>query len=206
MPASSVARAIAPPSASISLTRWPLPIPPMEGLQDIWPSVSILWVSSNVRPPARALASAASVPACPPPTTMTSNEVEFCTASGQELRWKGGRILATFQGERQSFTRNPVFKKTERFRQFVTGIRTPGKLGVNRYQTRCSTWNIVLLMDMFYPQVIQAKFIPYPPPIPSIYTRIPQPAHRYLTALSTTKKTWYYYLKVSACFRNIWRS
>ena len=73
MPASSVAIAIAPPSASTSLTRWPLPMPPIDGLQDIWPSVSMLWVSSSVRRPMRAAASAASVPAWPPPTTMTSN-------------------------------------------------------------------------------------------------------------------------------------
>jgi hypothetical protein len=33
MPARSAARAIAPPSASISRTRWPLPMPPMAGLQ-----------------------------------------------------------------------------------------------------------------------------------------------------------------------------
>ena len=63
MPASSVAAAIAPPSASISLTRWPLPIPPIDGLQDICPRVSMLWVSSSVRAPIRAAASAASVPA-----------------------------------------------------------------------------------------------------------------------------------------------
>src|SRR6187402_668554 len=31
------------------------------------------WVSSSVRAPMRAAASAASVPACPPPTTITSN-------------------------------------------------------------------------------------------------------------------------------------
>jgi hypothetical protein len=48
MPASSVASAIAPPSASTSLTRWPLPMPPMDGLQLIWPRVSMLCVSSRV--------------------------------------------------------------------------------------------------------------------------------------------------------------
>ena len=48
MPASSVAIAIAPPSASTSLTRWPLPMPPIDGLHDIWPSVSMLCVSSSV--------------------------------------------------------------------------------------------------------------------------------------------------------------
>ena len=42
MPASSVARAMAPPMASISLTKWPLPMPPIEGLQLICPRVSML--------------------------------------------------------------------------------------------------------------------------------------------------------------------
>jgi hypothetical protein len=65
-------RAIAPPSASTSLTRWPLPMPPIDGLQLIWPSVSMLCVSSSVLQPMRAAARAASVPAWPPPTTMTS--------------------------------------------------------------------------------------------------------------------------------------
>ena len=75
MPASSVAIAIAPPIASTSLTRWPLPMPPIDGLQDICPRVSMLCVSSRVFCPMRADASAASVPAWPPPTTMTSNSV-----------------------------------------------------------------------------------------------------------------------------------
>ena len=73
IPPSSVAAAMAPPSASTSLTRCPLPIPPIEGLHDICPSVSMLWLSNKVLQPARALARAASVPACPPPTTITSN-------------------------------------------------------------------------------------------------------------------------------------
>src|SRR5690606_11374466 len=77
MPPSSVAIAIAPPSASTSFTRWPLPMPPMLGLQLIWPSVSMLWVSSSVAQPIRAAASAASVPAWPPPTTMTSNSCGY---------------------------------------------------------------------------------------------------------------------------------
>src|SRR5690348_10760229 len=78
MPASSAAAAIAPPSASTSLTRCPLPIPPIDGLQLIWPSVSIECVSNSVDAPIRAAASAASVPAWPPPTTMTSNDREGC--------------------------------------------------------------------------------------------------------------------------------
>ena len=48
-------------------------MPPIAGLQLICPSVSMLCVSSSVRTPMRAAASAASVPAWPPPTTMTSN-------------------------------------------------------------------------------------------------------------------------------------
>ena len=73
IPAWSVARAIAPPKASTSLTRWLFPIPPIAGLQDICPSVSTLWVSKRVRQPMRAAARQASVPACPPPMTITSN-------------------------------------------------------------------------------------------------------------------------------------
>src|SRR5207244_9292326 len=44
----------------------------MAGVQLTWPTVSMRWVRSRVRAPMRAQASAASVPACPPPTTMTS--------------------------------------------------------------------------------------------------------------------------------------
>src|ERR1051325_6237456 len=62
---------MAPPSASISLTKCPFPIPPTDGLQDICPRVSMLWVSKRVLAPDRAAANAASVPAWPPPTTMT---------------------------------------------------------------------------------------------------------------------------------------
>ena len=50
-------------------------MPPIAGLQLIWPSVSMLCVSSSVRRPMRAAASAASVPAWPPPITITSNSV-----------------------------------------------------------------------------------------------------------------------------------
>src|SRR5581483_6478534 len=48
-------------------------MPPIAGLQLICPSVSMLWVRRSVRAPMRAEASAASVPACPPPMTITSN-------------------------------------------------------------------------------------------------------------------------------------
>ena len=46
-----------PVSASISRTRWPLPSPPMAGLQDISPSRSSRCVSSAVRAPIRRAAS-----------------------------------------------------------------------------------------------------------------------------------------------------
>src|SRR3990167_4890285 len=74
MPPRSAARPMIPSSASISRTRWPLPNPPIAGLQDISPIVSIRWVRSRVRAPRRADAAAASQPAWPPPTTITSYE------------------------------------------------------------------------------------------------------------------------------------
>ena len=78
MPASSVTSAMAPPKASTSLTRWPLPIPPIDGLHDICPKVSTLWVNSKVLQPMRAAASAASLPAWPPPITITSYKSICC--------------------------------------------------------------------------------------------------------------------------------
>ena len=47
-------------------------MPPTAGLHDIWPKVSMFCVSSSVFAPDRAAAKAASVPAWPPPITMTS--------------------------------------------------------------------------------------------------------------------------------------
>src|SRR5687768_3597784 len=72
MAARSAARPISPPSASISRTRWPFAVPPMAGLHDICPMPSRFIVSSSVRQPMRAAASAASQPACPAPMTGTS--------------------------------------------------------------------------------------------------------------------------------------
>ena len=62
-----------PPSASTSRTTVPLAMPPMAGLHDIWPIVSRALVTIATLAPARAAATAASVPACPAPTTITSN-------------------------------------------------------------------------------------------------------------------------------------
>ena len=53
------------PGGPCRCRRWP-------GCSSSAPRVSMLCVSSSVRAPMRAAASAASVPACPPPTTMTS--------------------------------------------------------------------------------------------------------------------------------------
>src|SRR5215475_13621506 len=72
MPPRSATRPIKPSSASISRTRWPLPRPPIAGLHDIAPMVAKRWVTSATLAPMRAAAAAASQPAWPPPTTMTS--------------------------------------------------------------------------------------------------------------------------------------
>ena len=71
-PASSIARPICPPSASISRTRWPFARPPIAGLHDMRPTLSQSSVIIAVARPLRAAASAASIPACPAPTTTTS--------------------------------------------------------------------------------------------------------------------------------------
>lgn len=62
-----------PFNASISRTRCPFPIPPKDGLHDISPIVVFLCVTISVGDPALADIDAASVPACPPPTTITYN-------------------------------------------------------------------------------------------------------------------------------------
>ena len=71
MQAWSAALAISPPRASSSRTRWPLPVPPMAGLQGMLPTASRLMVKHRVASPSRAQARAASIPAWPAPTTIT---------------------------------------------------------------------------------------------------------------------------------------
>src|ERR1700694_796185 len=66
-------------------------MPPMEGLHDIWPRVSMLWVRSSVRLPILAAASAASVPAWPPPTTITSKRSGNNMFLNDNLRFAGFR-------------------------------------------------------------------------------------------------------------------
>ena len=63
MQAASAARAISPPSASISRTRCPLAVPPIAGLHGILPTASKLIEKHAVFAPKRAAASAASIPA-----------------------------------------------------------------------------------------------------------------------------------------------
>ena len=72
MQARSAAFAISPPRASSSRTRWPLPVPPMAGLQGMLPTASRLMVKQMVRIPRRAAARAASMPAWPAPMTAIS--------------------------------------------------------------------------------------------------------------------------------------
>ena len=52
-----------PSKASISLTKWPLPSPPIAGLHDISPIVSNLWLIKRVFAPDLAAVVAASHPA-----------------------------------------------------------------------------------------------------------------------------------------------
>src|SRR5438552_4796695 len=72
MPPRSATRPIRPSNASISRTRCPFPRPPIAGLQDIAPIVAKRWVTRAALAPMRAAAAAASQPAWPPPTTITS--------------------------------------------------------------------------------------------------------------------------------------
>ena len=72
MAVASVTSPICPPSASISRTICPFAIPPTAGLQLICAILFMSMVMRTVRAPIRAAAEAASHPACPAPTTMTS--------------------------------------------------------------------------------------------------------------------------------------
>ena len=58
----------------------------MAGLQDMAPMVESLWVTSAVRAPMRAEAAAASAPAWPPPTTITSNTALMLSPTGTSDR------------------------------------------------------------------------------------------------------------------------
>ena len=72
IPDASVASAIIPPAASISLTRCVFPKPPIAGLQDIWPMELFDMLIRQVLSFFLCAAWAASHPACPPPITITS--------------------------------------------------------------------------------------------------------------------------------------
>ena len=58
--------------ASTSRTRVPLAVPPMLGLQGMFPTASRLMVNTAVFAPSMAAAWAASMPAWPAPITITS--------------------------------------------------------------------------------------------------------------------------------------
>src|SRR5262252_6606337 len=102
MPVASVALAISPPRASISRTIWPLARPPMAGLHDMRPVASILRVRTRVDRPMRAQARAASIPAWPAPTTMTSCIVGILpgkAAGGKRLGPRGRRLGGVALGD-----------------------------------------------------------------------------------------------------------
>ena len=69
---SSVTRPVIPPRASISLTICPLATPPIAGLHDICAIVPMFIVAKSTLEPIFAAAAAASHPAWPAPTTITS--------------------------------------------------------------------------------------------------------------------------------------
>ena len=88
-----------PSSASTSRTRWPLPMPPIDGLHDISPIVSCRCVTRHVDAPARAAAAAASQPAWPPPMTMTSKESGSAEQVGIDARGGGGSGCSSERSE-----------------------------------------------------------------------------------------------------------
>ena len=73
IPERSVASAIYPPRASISLVRCDFPMPPIAGLHDILPVLVLSRVTKATSSPDLFATSAASTPACPPPITIKSN-------------------------------------------------------------------------------------------------------------------------------------
>ena len=91
-------RPITPSSASISRTRIPFPTPPMDGLQESSPILSIFCVRSKVRAPVRAAPVAASQPAWPPPMTQTKIGIKHdCEEFTERCVW-GGAIQRTIIG------------------------------------------------------------------------------------------------------------
>ena len=95
----SVTIPICPPSASISLTICPLAMPPTAGLQLIWAILFMSMVMRHVLTPMLAAAHAASQPACPAPTTITSyvkvivNDVFCANLVKAERRKKQTRLF-----------------------------------------------------------------------------------------------------------------
>jgi hypothetical protein len=67
-----------------------LPTPPILGLQDSCPILAILCVTISARAPTRAAAAAASQPAWPPPTTMTSHRLSDATRG--DITFKRGVV------------------------------------------------------------------------------------------------------------------
>ncbi|PRD37165.1 UNVERIFIED_CONTAM: hypothetical protein NCL1_06697 [Trichonephila clavipes] len=128
MPARSAMRPITPSIASISRTIWPLPKPPIAGLQDIVPMSAIRNVTKAVRAPMRAAAAAASHPACPAPITMTSKCFTWNTPTS---RYRNSRISPREHLQRRSC--RSAYPKTCLPRE---EIRRPAQRG---YHTRSAS-------------------------------------------------------------------
>src|SRR6266487_6175433 len=82
----SVLRPTSPPNASISLIKCPFAGPPIEGLQGMSATLSRFIVNKSVLRPIRAQAKAASHPAWPAPTTITSYFPRTICSGGSALR------------------------------------------------------------------------------------------------------------------------
>src|SRR2546423_15437645 len=88
-------------------------MPPIAGLQLIWPTVSQFVVSRAVLAPSRAAASAASAPACPAPTTITSYSYSLAAmplAYRRVARWHTAKRVA----DRSTGSKPPEGKKVDR--------------------------------------------------------------------------------------------
>src|SRR5690606_29472719 len=103
----------------------------MDGLQLIWPRVSMLCVSSSVFAPMRAEASAASVPAWPPPTTITSKDSGYNMAHPGAGNSAKGAILR--RRRRKAQLRHELFHGKAAIKQaLVFSARKPVSVANDR--------------------------------------------------------------------------
>src|SRR6185436_2780803 len=88
----------------------------MAGLHDISPTVAKACVTSAVRAPMRAAAAAASVPACPPPTTMTSYIFFDGDTEAGFLIWIGVGITHSRRAQQPTYSLFPASGERVRVR------------------------------------------------------------------------------------------